>query len=428
MQNQILTLAGIGCGGRTLTYFELAMMHFSHRFKIVAAADPNPIRLERARILSKNPDFRAFSCDEELFAEKRLADIVVIGTQDHYHVEPCIKALEKGYDVLLEKPIATDLKGVLAVGEAAKKYGRRVMVCHVLRYTPFYCKVKEILDSGVIGEVVAFDACEGVGTFHQAHSFVRGHWAVTEKATPMIIAKSCHDMDIISWLMGKNCRQVASFGSLSYFLPSQAPEGATPTCRGCPHTSNCQYSAYLYYTKYRDSWFKYVNDRAAEMDFEEFENWVSTSQWGRCVYHCDNTAVDRQSVLLDFEEGRVATFTMTAFDEGRSLVIRGTKGRLFGGNAVRSLGGYDIQVEEFATGGKMRYQLNPNNAGYGYHEGGDFGLVEALYDEMVFRKPGEMRTSIDESVKSHLMGFAAEESRIRQKVIDLEHFKKENLF
>lgn len=417
-----LKLAGIGCGGRTRTYLELAARQ-PDRYEIVAAADPLPERVARIHAVSGNPDFRAFKNDHDFFAEPKMADVVIIGTQDNYHVEPCLAALERGYDVLLEKPIATRLEEVIRLEQAVARSGRRVMICHVLRFTPIYRKIKQLLAGGVIGEIVALDANEGVGPFHQTHSYVRGHWAVTEKATPMIIAKCCHDMDILGWLVDKPCRRISSFGSLRHFTAAAAPPGAPSRCSGgCPHLATCPYNAYHYYSKYRDHWFSYIHDDAATMTPEAFEEWLNVSPWGRCVYHCDNTAVDRQTVMLDFEDGIVATFTMTAFDEGRSLTVRGTKGRLVAGDLARRLSGHDIVVDSFIDGSTTLHDVTIEEGGYETHAGGDAGLMQALFDEMTRNDPAEMSTSIHRSVASHVLGFAAEASRQSGTTIDVRDF------
>ena len=426
IMGKILKLAGIGCGGRTLTYFQLAARQ-PHRYQVVAAADPNPVRVEKARRLAQNPDFKGFASDADLLAQPKLADIMIIGTQDNYHVQPCLGALERGYDVLLEKPVATNLADVLKLEQEVTRSGRKVMVCHVLRFTAFYRKVKELLDSGLIGELVALDAHEGVGAFHQTHSYVRGHWSVTEKASPMIIAKCCHDMDILSWLVGRPCRKVASFGELRHFTKANAPAGATARCSdGCPHLERCPYNAYQYYTHHRNSWLSYIHDKADTVTFADFEEWLRTSPWGRCVYHCDNTAVDRQTVMLGFDGGVSATFTMTAFDHGRGLVLRGTKGRLVGGDTARSLSGHDITVDDFATGNRTHYDVNMASGGYEGHGGGDAGLMNALYGEMTKENPADLLTSIHQSTASHVLGFAAEEARLTGSVVDLDAFYQQH--
>ena len=420
----ILKLAGIGCGGRTTTYMRLASQ-MPQWYELVGAADPLPERVERIRRMTDNPDFKSFASDRDLLSEEKFADIAIIGTQDAYHVAPCVAAMEKGYNILLEKPIATDLALVIKMEKKARELGRKVIVCHVLRYTPFYRKVKEIVDSGVLGEIITLNAVEGVGQWHQAHSYVRGHWAVTEDATPMIIAKSCHDMDIIAWLMGRKCRTVSSFGGLSYFTASNAPEGAPARCTdGCPHGMHCHYNALNYLGKQK-SWLQCVYDKADKASDKEIRSWLAKSKWGRCVYRCDNTAVDHQVVSMRFDNGATASFTMTAFENGRHIEICGTKGKLRGGEFLKHASGHDIVVVEHEGANRTAYDISHEVGGYSGHGGGDPGLMMALYDEMMKDDSKEMRSSIHMSVESHVMGYAAEASRISGKTVDLEMFYAE---
>lgn len=424
-----LRLAGIGCGGRTIMYFRLAAQ-MPEMYQVIAAADPRRNRVERARDVSRNPDFRMFEDDAAILAEPKMADVMVIGTQDPYHVQPARAAMEKGYDLLLEKPIATNLPAVLELEREALRLGRRVMVCHVLRYAPFYKKVKEIIDSGRLGEIISINATEGVGAWHQGHSFVRGHWSVTERSNPMIIAKSCHDTDIIHWLIGRHCKSVSSYGALTYFNESNKPEGAPPRCTdGCPVASTCLYNSMLYATTHR-GWLQHVFDEEAanpgKVPLERIREWLSQSDWGRCVYQCDNTAVDHQTLNMIFEGDATATFTMTAFESGRHLEVFGTKARLRGGDFVKHCGGAEVFVMSHEGGGMERFNISTRVGGYSGHGGGDPGLMLALYDEMVRKSPDEMLTSISESVESHVMGFAAEESRMTGRTVDLDEFRKAN--
>lgn len=410
--SQPLRLAGIGCGGRTRAYLSLAS-RLPDFYRIVGAADPLPARLDVLEKECGSPSgFRRFASDKELLAAEKFADIVVIGTQDTQHVEPCIAAMEKGYDILLEKPIATTVEDILRVEAAAQRLGRKVLVCHVLRYAPFYRKAREIVESGLLGEIVSINATEGVGGFMNVHAYVRGHWSVVEKSSPMIIAKCCHDLDIILWLMGDRCTRVSSFGGLHYFTPANAPAGAPARCTGgCPHASDCRFDAHLYITQFRDSWLSYVYDKAASASDEEILEWLSHSPWGRCVYHCDNTAVDRQIVAMEFSRGGTATLTMTAFEDGRHLEIFGTKGVLRGGAAVRAMTGADMIL--WTHGGESTaIEVEVKEGGYDGHGGGDMGLVLAMHDEMNRANADEMTSSLAVSVESHLIGFAAETSRL----------------
>lgn len=417
-----LRLAAIGCGGRTVTYFELAA-RLADRYRVIAAADPRPGRVERARAISANPDFRGFRDDRDILAREKLADVMIIGSQDTLHAAHAVAAMERGYDLLLEKPIASTLADTLRVHAAAGRLGRRVLVCHVLRYTPFYRTVKAIVDAGELGEIVSVNAVEGVGAWHQAHSFVRGHWSVTEKASPMIVAKSCHDLDILRWLVGRPCRRLSSFGSLTHFRPENAPAGAPARCTdGCPAAATCIYHAELYADRHR-VWLSYVYDDEPGASREQILAWLRASPWGRCVYRCDNTAVDHQTVNIEFAGGTTATFTMSAFDSGRHLEILGTRARLRGGEFVAGATGHHIVVIEHGSHRVRHVRLEEPEGGYAGHGGGDPGLVRALYDEMRAKDPAAMTSSIDASVESHVMGFAAECSRRdRGRTIDLAEF------
>lgn len=412
-----LTLAAIGCGGRTRTYCELAMRQ-PERYRVVAAADPNPIRLEWTAHLSKNPEFRAYRDAVAILSEPKLADIMIIGTQDADHREHAIASMEKGYDLLLEKPIATNLEDTLAVQQTAQKLGRRVLVCHVLRYTPFYRKVKEIIDSGVLGKILSLNATEGVGAWHQCHSYVRGHWSNTQTTSPMILAKSCHDLDIIRWFIGSPCRQISSFGSLNYFTQASAPAGAPKRCfDGCPVENTCPYHAKRYLED-QSKWLSYVCELDMNSEKSVLRAWLHQSKWGRCVYHCDNDAVDHQTVNLAFENNATATFTMTAFEGGRHLELFGTEGRLRGGDFVRQSCGYDISVRFHKDESKEHtYTIHEQEGGYDGHMGGDAGIMNQLYDEMLKPSKEDMVTSLDISVESHVMAFAAERSRLNGKSV-----------
>ena len=420
---QRLKIAGIGCGNRTTTYMTLAA-EMPERYEIVGAADPVAWKVERIARLSGRQDFRSFADAHQLLSADQFADVLVIATQDSYHVEPCIAAMEKGYDVLLEKPIATTIDDVLRLEAVAGWLGRRVLICHVLRYTPFYQRVKKIIVDGDLGEVVTLHASEGVGTFHQAHSFVRGHWSVTDRSSPMIIQKSCHDLDVIQWMVGRPFTAVSSFGGLDHFTGRHLPPGAPPRCTdGCPVGDTCQYNALRYLTDQR-AWLAYVyHEGGPPADDERVRAWLRTSPWGRCVYRCDNTAVDHQVVNLQFAGGTTATFTMSAFDSGRNIEVWGTEGVLRGGAHTRRAADCDIVIRRHATGQTTRIQAQPQPGGDGDHEGGDRGLVEALYDEMRTPNPADMRSSLAVSVQSHLMGFAAEESRATAQVVQADAFR-----
>ncbi len=422
MASQRLRLAGIGCGGRTRTYLSLASA-LPDLYEIAGVADPVESRIGLVeKACGFPPGLRKFPSADALLASEKFADVVIIGTQDSDHYAHCLAALRRGYDVLLEKPIATTLPHILHLEQEAEKLGRRVLVCHVLRYTALYRKVKELLDQGLIGRIVHLSATEGVGPWHQAHSFVRGHWAVVERATPMIIAKCCHDLDIILWLLGDRCKAVSSFGELGYFCSANMPDGATARCTdGCPHVGVCDYDAHRYAREYRN-WLSYIYDRSKEAPDDEVIDWLRKSPWGRCVYRCDNTAVDRQVVNMEFEGGAVGQLTMTAFATGRDLEIHGTKGVLRAGHPVREQTGSDI-IFVGNDGKSLRFSTSHEGEGYDGHGGGDQGLVNALYEAFRGQTSAGMTSTLATSIESHVAGFAAEASRIQRSVIDLNEFR-----
>lgn len=405
-----LRLVTIGCGSRGRTYSELAARDPA-RYRLVAGADPRPERVEHLAALSGDAAYRRFASADDLLAAGRLGDVAIVATQDADHVEPTLRALELGYHVLLEKPIAKDATEIERVLRASERTGRRVLVCHVLRYTALYTLAKRLIDAGTIGEVVAIEHSEGVGPWHQVHSFVRGHWADTAASSPMILAKCCHDADLLSWFAGRACTRVSSFGSLGFFRPERAPAGATARCTdGCPHAGTCFYDAMRYAGDQRP-WLHNVDPAlAATGGPEEIRAWLRTSPWGRCAWRCGNDAVDRQVVAMEFAGGAVATLTMTAFDYGRDTTIRGTTGVIRLGDQVKALGGHDLVVERFGAAREVHDAVIADG-GYAGHGGGDGGLVAALADELAKPDARSMTTGIHASLESHRIALAAEASR-----------------
>jgi predicted dehydrogenase len=416
-----LTLAFCGSGSRARTYAGIAA-NMGDQFKLVAAADPVPERVAAIRVHAGNrPDFRGYPSAEAMFAAGKPADVVVIATQDAQHREHALRAMELGCDLLLEKPIAHRLEDTLAVRDAARRLRRRVVVCHVLRYTPFYARVQALLRSGAIGEVVSANFIEGVQPWHQAHSFVRGHWAVEAKSSPMILAKSCHDMDLLAWLIDRPCEAVSSHGALTHFTAARAPAGAPARCTdGCPAAATCRYDAHLYARPEGRRWLAMVHDRAKEATEAEIFDWLRTSPWGRCVYRCDNDVVDHQVIAARFTGAVTATFTMTAFDEGRHLEIFGTEGVLRGGAFVKKQLGCDLVLTRHGWDQPAeKIVIETPAVGYAGHGGGDLGLMSTLHADLTCPDPGAMRTSLEVSLQSHLMAFAAEESRRTGRTVTL---------
>jgi len=297
--------------------------------------------------------------------------------------------------------------------EAANRTGRKLVVCHVLRYTPFYMTLKRLIDEGAVGDVTTINQIENVGYWHQAHSFVRGNWRNTRETSPMLLQKSCHDMDIILWLMGKECKRVQSFGSLRHFRAENAPAGAPERCLdGCPSSETCPYYApRLYLDMNKTGWP--VNVITTDMSEAGRRKALQEGPYGRCVYHCDNDVVDRQVVNLEFEEGAVATFTMTGLsaDFSRQLKIFGTRGQI-----EADMGTGKIVLHRF--GEEAREIPLDTAVDAGGHGGGDVGLMRDFI--RVIREGGESRSSAKASLQSHLICFAAERSREEHIVVELQ--------
>ena len=361
--------------------------------------------------MNLGPEAR-FATWQDVLRLPRMADCAFICTLDDDHTAPALKAMELGYHLLLEKPMSNTEEACRAIVDMADKTGRTLAVCHVLRYTPFFMTLKHLIDRGEVGEVTTINQIENVGYWHQAHSFVRGNWRTLRETSPMILQKSCHDMDMILWLMGKNCKRVQSFGSLGHFTPKNAPEGAPQRCLdGCPHAESCPYYApKLYLNMDLTGWP--VDVITTDLSEEGRRKALEVGPYGRCVYHCDNDVVDRQVVNLEFEGGGVATFTMTGLsaDFSRQLKIFGTEGQI-----QADMGTKEIVLHRF--GEEKKIILPDIGREVSGHGGGDYGIMGDFL--RILREGGESRTGARISLQSHLICFAAERSRKENIVVEL---------
>ena len=409
-----VTFAICSCGARGLEAYAPYQLTHPEEMKVVAGADVRPERLELLQKRFGVPAGMCFPSDEALLAQPKLADVMIVSTQDRQHVSAALKALDKGYHILLEKPISPDLGQCRALQEKARETGRAVVVCHVLRYTKFYAVLEDLLRRGEIGKIETIDAIEHVAYWHQAHSFVRGNWRNSSETSPMILQKSCHDMDILRWLAGAPCLKVQSFGSLDYFKAENAPQGAAPRCLdGCACKDACPYDAEkIYVTDPRTG----IRGRgkgwpcavlASEPDEDKIYAALRTGPYGRCVFHCDNNVVDHQTVNLEFEGNIHATFTMTAFTQDcrRTIKVTGTLGEIEGDMAKNAL-----TLRRFGRP-EETFDLNEEGGQFSGHGGGDFGLM-ASFCRLIARGGGAGLTGVDASVESHVMALAAEASRL----------------
>ncbi|HEY8424970.1 MAG TPA: Gfo/Idh/MocA family oxidoreductase [Limnochordales bacterium] len=449
-----VTLAILGAGNRGADVYAAWALAHPEEARVVAVADPDPARRQAvARAHGIAPERQFASC-QELLAHHRLADAIVIATPDRQHVEPAVRAIALGYDVLLEKPIAPTPEGVRRVAEAeaearARSGGRgpSVTVAHVLRYTPFFSTIKRLLDDGAIGQLVSLQYTENIGYWHFAHSYVRGNWRNAAASSPMILAKSCHDLDMMRWLVGRPWRSLSSYGSLVHFRPDNAPPGAPERCTdGCPHAEQCPFDAVRFYVEtMKESTDWPVSVITRDFTPEGRLEALRRGPYGRCVYRCDNDVVDHQVVAIEFEGGVTAAFSVCAFTEEntRTLRLMGTRGEIRG-----HLEKGEIEVRRFAgapwavraagragtagAAGAEGAAVGAGEAGgdpvevlrvvgRGRHAGGDDGLMAAFVRRVRARKAGETPeealTSLAESLESHLMAFAAEESRLAGRVV-----------
>jgi len=406
-------ICGLGNRGKD-TYAEIAAL-MGGRLEIAAVADPVEERREAVRVRFGVSQAMCFETGEEMFQRERMADVALICTQDAMHVRHAVAALERGYHLLLEKPIAVSLEDVRRIEETAKRMNRSVVVCHVLRYAPFFEQIKSAIDSGEIGDVMCIQALENVGYWHQAHSFVRGNWRKESEATFMLLAKCCHDLDYLVWLTGQRCARVSSFGSLRHFRAEMAPEGAAMRCTaGCAAKENCPYDAEKIYLTNENTGVLHGNTDwpcnvlCQAPTEEKIRRAIEEGPYGRCVYHCDNDVVDSQIVNMEMENGVLCQLMMSAFCEhgGRTIRVLGTHGCIEGDMErnvlrIRPFG----QEERSIDVGLLTRDL----AGHG---GGDQRMIEeliAMHGETGV--PTKRMTTLAASGESHYIAFAAEQSR-----------------
>lgn len=412
-----ITFAIMGMGNRGTAYAAKALK-YPQEMEITAMADTRRVRLNAANKYLHLPEERLFGSAESLLSQPKLADIMVVATQDAQHRDHALKAMELGYDLLLEKPISNKLDDCIEITKTAEKLGRKVFICHVLRYTVFYQQIKRLIDEGVIGKVQSIEAMEQVGVHHYCHSYVRGNWHKEADSSPMILAKCCHDMDILPWLVGKKCLKVSSFGSLSHFKAENCPEGATERCADCG--LDCPFHANRYYLSRIPGWPS--NILHPEPTEENITEILKTSDYGRCVYKMDNDVVDHQTVNMLLEDDITVSFQMVGFTNRQTRTIRvmGTEGEIWGDFHDK-----ELYVQRYC-GEPEKIDLESLCDDFTGHGGGDARIV---YDVIRYMRGDDFdtssMTSIDRSVESHILAFAAEHSRVLGgELVMIEEFEK----
>lgn len=439
--SQPITSVLIGAGNRGADSYAPYALRHPDQLKFVAVAEPDPGRRARFACDHDIPKERCYATWEDLMAEGRIADTALICTPDQMHVGPALTALDLGYDVLLEKPMATTLNACVQLVQAADRAGRLLQVCHVLRYTPFFETVHHLVTSGRLGEVITVEHRENVSYWHMAHSYVRGQWRSSQLSSPMILAKCCHDLDILFWNLGP-CRRLSSFGSLIHYRPEKAPEGAAEQCTaGCAAAAECPWYApriYVDLTPLRRSvpggtfpddyrgWPRSVvwddappaakgSDIAAAV-----QQALERGPYGRCVYHCDNDVVDHQMVSMEMESGASVGLFMHghSYREGRTMRYDGSRATLRG---IYSFDEQRIEVHDHLTGKVELFEPEVGPFGGTGHGSGDEGLMRAFVRAV--RDPTFVPTTARECLESHLMAFAAEEARVKGTVVEMDRFR-----
>lgn len=409
-----LKVATIGFGGRGRSITN-GFLHHSDEAEFVACVEPvDEVRNKCIEDFGISEDM-AFTNYDDFFAKGLIADILIIATMDVLHHDPVMKAMELGYkNIILEKPIALSLEECKDVVYTAEKLGVNMAICHVLRYDPFFRRLKEVIDSGVIGEVKTIHHIEGAGFMNYVHSFVRGHMSNTEISAPFVIQKTCHDFDLFVFLTGKKFKRVSSFGSLSWFKEENAPKGAGTRCVvDCKCKDECIYDAERMYGNDKGS---YISAILREGGYADLDTCLRTTDYGRCVYRCNNDVCDNQVVNIEFDDNTTGSLTISGFDSGRRMSISGVKGRI-----EAHLHKMIIMVEEHATGKVTEINVRAEMGDALNHSKQDVLMARSFLD--VIKNNAPAVSSVLDSLESHLGCFAAEMSRLEGRMIDIDSLR-----
>lgn len=408
MEKRKVTVVALGAGNRMNAYAEYALLH-PEEMSIVAVVEPNRVRREHLANRCGVPAEYCFAEWEEFLSREKTADAIFICTPDHLHYHPTMLALEKGYDVLLEKPIAQSFQECKDIVLSAREKRRIVGVCHVLRYHPYFMKLREIVAGGSLGELISVNHVEAVGIERMTHSFVRGLWRKESETNPMILSKACHDLDLLVWLTGKQCLDVSSYGGLKWFKANNAPAGSTLRCTdGCAVERDCPYSALDLYFR-RKRWLRHF-DMPEQADADEvIMHELRTGPYGRCVYHCDNDVVDHQVVSMLMEDGVTVNFSMDAFtkESARKTHCMFSRGEVFGDE-------HTLTVRHFqANRPDEVFDFSFSAGECNFHGGADLNIVHDFIQAVRQGSGAKLLTNIESSLESHRIAFEIEQERLK---------------
>ncbi len=455
-------LFGAGSRGAE-SYGPYALAH-PEQIQFIAVAEPRPARRESFARQHSIPEEHCFESWQQVLDQQIPADVVINCTQDQMHAESSIPALQSGYNMLLEKPIANSLEDAIRIVQAAEQAGHYLQICHVLRFTDFFNKIKSLLDENRLGQLITISHRENVASWHMAHSFVRGNWRNEEQSSPMILAKCCHDLDLLTWFMGEAPSHLSSFGSLIHYSPENAPQGAPMRCTdGCPVENSCPFFAPAIYidlipfkfalSQSKIPLYRILGSQSLQRpgavnaisgvipplrELTQYTGWprsvvtddpgnedalleaLRQGPYGRCVYHCDNDVVDQQVVTMDFPGGITASLTMHghSHEEGRTLRIDGSQASLL---AKFSFNRSFIEIHDHRSMDTKVFTF-PSTVEQTGHGGGDFGIMRDLVNHLQYKN--QAGTSARQSLESHFMAFAAEESRLENTKINMAEFRE----
>ncbi|MCR4727021.1 MAG: Gfo/Idh/MocA family oxidoreductase [Lachnospiraceae bacterium] len=416
MAKKKIKLALIGAGQRGRIYADYA--HDNGLAEIAYLVEPDKEHKAKAKEKYGLDDSHIFDDPDEFYKLGKVCDAVIIATMDRQHYGHVMGALKLKYDILLEKPISPVMEECIAIRDLAMKNKCKVMVCHVLRYTGFWGEIKRIVDSGELGKIIDIQHNENIGNFHIAHSFVRGNWRNSDISSSLIMQKSCHDMDLLTWIVGSKAKSVASFGDLTYFNKAHAPKGSAKRCMDCKVT-NCRFDARKAYLPIAGSWPATV--LTTDQTREGLMKAIEEGPYGRCVFQCDNNVCDHQVAVFEFENGVHATFNLSGFTNGmtRTIKIMCEDGEIRGDDARN-----EIEIIRFTSSWHdvpYTKKYNPDLQA-GFHGGGDSGIMDSFF-ELMKGNSEENLSAIDKSIESHLMAMAAEKARVEHRVVEMKELR-----
>lgn len=432
MKNKPVTAIIVGAGHRGAeVYASYALKHPEH-LKIVGVAEPIMHRRMRVAEMYGLTTDQCYENAEELAKHGKIADAIINGTMDAEHVPTSLVLLAAGYDILLEKPFAVTEDEVYLLAGAVRRYKRKMMICHVLRYSPFYSSIFDRISSGEIGQIVNLQLTEHVSYHHMAAAYIRGKWAnEKECGSSILMAKCCHDMDLLMWLKTDSRPiKVTSFGGLNYFRRENAPEGSGNHCLiDCAIEADCQFSARKHYIDmnlwdiYAWSGIEHLANPTVKQKIEYLKN--ESNPFGRCVWCCNNDVCDRQSVMIEYEDGATASFNFVGgvSHPMRKLHIIGTRGEIRG---IFDDGKYVVEKMDARKGHEFSMEDVDVNIrtdisnDFGGHGGGDEKIIADFVNLIRGKETSPSCTSIDDSVYGHLVGFAAERSRKDRCIVDIK--------